>query len=154
MCPLPQRTDAEQRDRLFSTHWDDPALAGWSDALYTIAGYVLYTTNSTYLTWQVRRRMTYSPSLRDSIYGCRRGSNCIIGTFATVRLPHGMAAGGSKADAEHRCQGSKWTPVTVKGQSLIRLKRGAGHNVVGMLDEHVVAPDAIAEEYHDWRGRR
>jgi hypothetical protein len=34
------------------------------------------------------------------------------------------------------------------------LKRGAGHNVVGMLDEHVVAPDAIAEEYHDWRGRR
>lgn len=41
MCPLPQRTDAEQRDRLFSTHWDDPALAGWSDALYTIAGYVL-----------------------------------------------------------------------------------------------------------------
>lgn len=59
MCPLPQWTDAEQRDRLFSTHWDDPALAGWSDALYTIAGYVLYTTNSTYLTWQVRRRMTY-----------------------------------------------------------------------------------------------
>ncbi|UVO35589.1 hypothetical protein KUL72_29790 [Bradyrhizobium arachidis] len=28
-------------------------MAGWSDALYTIAGYVLYTTNSTYLTWEV-----------------------------------------------------------------------------------------------------